>query len=156
MDSGAIVFVISLAMVLLLFSLLRRRGGPAKYPEVVQSLLYDVKLNLILVETFAKREKPKTFETTNWMMNKTRIGFLSESQKQLLKDTFAHIDELNVTIKAAKREKSDSFRSLDVSKLKALLDQCIQELEGWMMDKIGAKELPPKYPSLSGFFFGER
>jgi len=156
MDSGAIVFVISLAVVLLLFSLLRRRGGPGKYPEIIQYILYDIKLNQVLVETFTKREKPKTFETTNWMMNKTRIGFLSESQKQLLKDTFAHIDELNVAIKAAKREKSDSFRGLDVSKLKSLLDQCIQELEGWMMEKVGTKELPPKYPSLSGFFFGER
>lgn len=154
---GSTFFVIiSLAVVLLLFSLVRRRGGPGKYPEVVQFILYDVKLNQVLVDTFKQRPKPKTFETTNWVMNKTKIGFLSETAKKLLKDTFSLIDSVNVEIKAAKKAKSESFRNLDLTKLKEMLDECRKELEDWMMTNVGQKELPPKYPSLSSFFFGER
>jgi len=37
-----------------------------------------------------------------------------------------------------------------------MLDECRKELEDWMMTNVGQKELPPKYPSLSSFFFGER
>jgi len=155
MNSGWVVLV-TVAVVLLLFSLLRRRGGPGKYPEVVQYILYDVKLNQVLVDTFKQRPKPKTFETTNWTMNKARIGFLSETLKKLLKDTFAMIDGFNGEIKAAKRAKSESFRNLDLTKLKEMLDECRKELEDWMMTNVGQKELPPKYPSLSSFFFGER
>lgn len=153
---GGWIVIVSVAVVLLLFSLLRRRGGPAKYPEVVQFILYDVKLNQVLVDTFKQRQKPKTFETTNWAMNKTKIGFLSETAKKLLKDTFALTDTFNVEIKAAKRAKSDSFRNIDLTKLKEMLDECRTELEDWMMKNVGQKELPPKYPSLSSFFFGER
>ena len=153
---GGWIVIVSLAVVLLLFSLLRRRGGPAKFPEVIQYILYDVKLNQVLVDTFKQREKPKTFETTNWVMNKARIGFLSETVKKLLKDTFVLIDTFNVEIKAAKRAKTESFRNLDLTKLKEMLDECRKELEDWMMQNVGRKELPPKYPSLSSFFFGER
>ena len=153
--SGWLV-IVSIAVIMLLFSLLRRRGGPGKYPEVVQYILYDVKLNQVLVETFKQREKARVFEVTNWTMNKTRIGFLSETQKKLLKDTFALTEEVNKEIRAAKKAKSESFRNLDLTKLKEMLDECRKELEDWMMTNVGQKELPPKYPSLSSFFFGER
>jgi uncharacterized protein YpuA (DUF1002 family) len=153
--SGWLV-IVSIAVIMLLFSLLRRRGGPGKYPEVVQYILYDVKLNQVLVETFKQRQKAKIFEVTNWTMNKTRIGFLSETQKKLLKDTFALTEEVNKEIRAAKKAKSESFRNLDLTKLKEMLDECRKELEDWMMTNVGQKELPPKYPSLSSFFFGER
>ena len=153
--SGWLV-IVSIAVIMLLFSLLRRRGGPGKYPEVVQYILYDVKLNQVLVETFKQRQKAKIFEVTNWTMNKTRIGFLSETQKKLLKDTFALTEEVNKEIRSAKKAISESFRNLDLTKLKEMLDECRKELEDWMMTNVGQKELPPKYPSLSSFFFGER
>ena len=43
-----------------------------------------------------------------------------------------------------------------MTKLKENLDECRKELENWMMAKVGTKELPLKYPSMSSFFFGER
>lgn len=156
MDSGALFVVISIVLVLLLFSLLRRRGGPGKYPEVVQFILYDVKLNQIIAENLPKYEKPRTFEYTNWTMNKTKIGFLSETLKKNLNESFKLVDEFNKIIKAAKKGKSDSYKHLDTTRLRELLEECRKELEDWMMTNTGQKELPPKYPSLSSFFFGER
>jgi hypothetical protein len=89
-------------------------------------------------------------------MNKTKIGFLTETQKTLLKETFTLTDELNVQIRAAKKEKSDSYKSLDLTKYKELLEKSQKELEDWMVTNTGQKELPLKYPSLWNIFTGDR
>ncbi len=52
MATGSWVIIAIVGIVLIFFSLLRRRGGAAKYPEVVQALLYDVKLNQALALHF--------------------------------------------------------------------------------------------------------
>lgn len=156
MNASGWLLMLSIAIVVLLFSLLRKRGGPSKYPEVVQYILYDIKLNQALVDTFQQRIKPRRFENVNWQMNKTKISFLGESLKEALKETFSLVDEFNKQIQAAKKARTESYKSLDLTHFKDLLTKCRQELEDWMVSTTGQKELPPKYPSLSSFFFGER
>jgi hypothetical protein len=158
MNFGTWLLIISLAAIVVLFMLLRPRAGSRKYPEIIQFILYDIKMNQALVETFPKRDKPKTFESNNWEVNKTKIGFLTETQKDLLKETFALADELNIVIKAAKRDRSDlsSYKNLDLTKFKELLDRCQKELEDWMVTTTGQKEMPLKYPSILSILFGER
>ncbi|MCX6003082.1 MAG: hypothetical protein NTX46_01365 [Chloroflexi bacterium] len=150
------LIIITLAIILIPFSLLRRRGGPAKYPEIVQSLLYDINWNQALAETCQLRDKPHRFENSNWLMNKNRLGFLGESLKQALQETFALVEEFNRQMKEAKKAKSDSYKTIDLARFKELLARCRQELEDWMVAKTGQKELPPKYPTLMGSLFGER
>jgi len=154
--SSTWLVIIILLIILLLVSLLRRRGGPAKYPEIVQSLLYDIRCNQALAETFLLREKPHRFEDSNWQMNKSRVGFLGESLKQNLRESFTLVEEFNTQIKECKKTHSDSYKGIDLTKFKELLAKCRQELEDWMVDKTGQKELPVKYPTMTGFFFGER
>jgi hypothetical protein len=156
MTFGSWILIISLFIILLLFTLLRPRSNPRKYPEIIQSLIYDIKLNLVLVETFLQRIKPRIFEHNNWEINKTKIGFLTETQKTLLKETFTLTDELNVQIRAAKKAKSDSYKSLDLTNYKELLEKSLKELEDWMVTNTGHKELPLKYPSLWNIFTGDR
>ena len=154
METWEIILIIGI--VLILFSLVRRRGGAAKYPEVVQALLYDVKLDQALAEHFLEITKLRRFENVNWLMNKDKIGFLGESLKDMLRETFKLVEEFNQEIKAAQKAKSDSYKTIDLTRFKELLDKCRQELEDWMVQKTGQKELPPKYPTLWGSLFGER
>jgi len=154
--TGSWVIIAIVGIVLIFFSLLRRRGGAAKYPEVVQALLYDVKLNQALALHFLEIVKPRRFENVNWLMNKDRIGFLGESLKEMLIEVFAKVEEYNKQIKEAQKAKSDSYKAIDLTRFKELLEKCRQELEDWMVQKTGQKELPPKYPTLMGTFFGER
>ena len=154
METWEIILIIGI--VLILFSLVRRRGGAAKYPEVVQALLYDVKLDQALAEHFLEITKMRRFENVNWLMNKDKIGFLGESLKDMLRETFKLVEEFNEQIKAAQKAKSDSYKTIDLTRFKELLDKCRQELEDWMVLKTGQKELPPKYPTLWGSLFGER
>lgn len=155
MDSSWIV-IIAMAIILILFSLVRRRGGPAKYPEIIQSLLYDIKYNQALSQAFPSLEKPRHFNDSNWQFNKSKIGFLGESTKQKLKELFGMAAEFNLQIKECKRNRSDSYRSIDLTRFKELLAQCREDLENWMIEKVGSKELPMKYPTLGDFFFGSR
>lgn len=156
MSSGTWILLIVLGIIVIIFTLIRPRTNPQKYPEIIQYVLYDIKMNQILVETFSTRTKPKTFERNNWEMNKTKISFLSETQKELLKETFALTEEFNVVIKSAKKDKSDSYKNLDLSKFKELLEKCRKELEDWMITNTGQKEIAMKYPSMWSTFFGER
>ena len=154
METWEIILIIGI--VLILFSLVRRRGGAAKYPEVVQALLYDVKLDQALAEHFLEITKLRRFENVNWLMNKDKIGFLGESLKDMLRETFKLVEEFNQQIKAAQKAKSDSYKTIDLTRFKELLDKCRQELEDWMIQTTGQKDLPPKYQTLMGTFFGER
>jgi hypothetical protein len=119
-------------------------------------LLFDVRINLALAKFFPELKKPRNFENTNWMMNKDKIGFLGESLKLMLRETFAMAEEYNKQIKAAKKARSDSYKNLDLTRFKELLEKCRQELEDWMIQTTGSKDLPPKYPTLMGSLFGER
>ena len=156
MGTGSWVLIAIVGIVLIFFSLMRRRGGVAKYPEVVQALLFDIKLNQALAIHFLEIEKPRRFENVNWQMNKDKVGFLGEELKEMLREIFAKVEEYNKLIKEAKKARSDSYKSIDLARFKELLDKCRQELEDWMVQKTGQKELPPKYPTLMGTLFGER
>lgn len=156
MNLGPLILVLSVVVAVVLFSLLRGRGGVRHRPEVVQNLLYDIRLNQALVEVFHLRAKPRKFEKTNWEINKSRIGFLADSLKETLRSTFAIVEELNQEIKRVRKDKTLSYRSIDVSRLVEPLAACRKGLEGWMMENVGTTELPPRYPSITGFLFGER
>ncbi len=160
MDPGALVLVLSVVVVVILFSFLRGRGGVRRQPEVVQFLLFDVKMNQALVDAFYDRKKIRSFERTNWEINKSKISFLSESLKDTLRVTFALVEELNEEIKvvqkAVKKDTTRDRREVDVTKLTEPLAKCREGLEGWLIDTIGTTEVPIRYPSISGFLFGER
>ena len=146
------------AGIILVFYLFRRAGlgGVRNRPNVIQGLLYDVRLNQALVETFYLREKPKKFDINNWKLHGDNIDFLEESLQNTLSETFGIVEELNQEIRQAKKLKTKSHLNLDTSKLKGSLARSRKGLEDWMMDNIGSKELPTKYPSLFGWFLGDR
>jgi LPXTG-motif cell wall-anchored protein len=154
--SSILILVAVLVIVLILFSLTRKRNAAAKYPEIVQSLLYDIRFNQGLAEHLPELKKPHRFENSNWMLNKEKIGFLGETLKEKLKENFGLVEEFNKQIKEAKKARSDSYKTIDLTRLKQLLGECRAELEDWMVEKTGSKDLPPKYPTISGMFFGER
>ncbi len=156
MNSGPIVVVLSIVFIIVAFSFLRGKGGVSHKPEVIQFLLFDIKINQALVSTFYDQKKIRSFERTNWEINKSKISFLNESLKETLRRTFAMVVEVNEEIKAVKKDKTRDRREVDVSRLTDPLDKCRRGLEGWLMETLGTTEVPPRYPSLTGFLFGER
>jgi len=155
MDPQMIFLLVTLGVILLLFSLLRRRGGPKKYPEVVQYLLWDIKLNQALVSTFKTREKVRYFEQNGWLLNKTKIGFLSETVKDMLKEVFTLVAEYNTVIRTSKKNKDANYRNLDLNHFQELLEKCRKELEDWMVKTTGSTEYQQKAPGISSFFLGD-
>ena len=154
MDYGVLAVVLSLILIIAVFSFLRGRGGVMQRPEVVQFVLYDVKMNQALVEAFYMREKPKRFEKSNWDINKKKIGFLDESLQETLRMTFGMVEDLNQDIKLVKKNKT-SHHSIDVTTLVEPLATCRKGLEDWMMENLGTTEPPTKYPSIwDTLFYG--
>jgi len=155
MDPQIVFLIVTLGVILVLFSLLRRRAGPKKYPEIVQYLLWDIKLNQALVANFQTRTKVRYFEQNGWLLNKTKIGFLSETVKDMLKEIFTLVAEYNAVIRASKKNKDANYLSLDLNHFQELLTKCRKELEDWMVKTTGSVEYQPKAPGISSFFLGD-
>ena len=154
MNTGAIWVVVSLLIVVALFSFLRGRGSVRRHPEIVQLILIDVKMDQALVTAFYLREKPKQFERNNWELYKNEVGFLGESLNETLRLTFSIVEDLNQEIKFAKKNKT-SHQSINVNTLTEPLAECRKGLEDWMMEHLGTTEPPLKRPSFIGTFFGQ-
>ena len=57
----------------------------------------------------------------------------------------------------AKKHKSASYMvNVNADKLKVPLAKSKQELEEWLLENVGAKEPPPKYPGIIDGLFGRR
>ena len=164
MDAGELwtrlPFVIAIiVLVLLQFVFRRRRGGRKERtpPEVVQSLLNEVKLNLTLIETSLSRQQVKRFKTDSWKRNKTKLDFLDQSLQTTLFNAFGIAEDFNQQIDAAKRHKSTIYPSdINVDRLGKPLTKSKEGLEEWLQENIGSKELPPRYPGVFDDFFGGR
>ncbi|UCB42079.1 MAG: hypothetical protein JSV77_06305 [Dehalococcoidales bacterium] len=154
MDTGAIWVVVSLLIVVALFSFLRGRGSVRRHPEIIQLILTDVKMDQALVSAFYLREKPRKFERNNWELYKNDVGFLGESLNETLRLTFSIVEDLNQEIKLVKKSKT-SHQSINVAKLTEPLAACRKGLEDWMMEHLGTTEPPLKRPSFLGTFFGQ-
>jgi len=57
------------------------------------------------------------------MLNKDKINFLGESAKEMLREIFAMVEDYNKQIKAAKKAKSDSYKSIDLTRFKRIAGQ---------------------------------
>jgi hypothetical protein len=154
METGALWVILSLVVVVMLFSFLRGRGGVRRRPELVQLILNDVKMDQALVEVFYVREKPRKFERNNWALYKNNLGFLGESLNETLRLTFGMVEDLNQEIKLAKKNKT-SHQSINVTKLNEPLKASRKGLEDWMMENLGTTEPPLRHPSFLGTFFGQ-
>lgn len=157
MDLGSIPFILTVVLLLVVFYFFRGRGGGVRNrPELIQSLLSEVKLDQALLETFNLRQKPKKFETTSWQIYENRIDFLEEWLQDALAKAFGMIEDFNQQIQIAKKEKSVSYMNIDVAKLRGPLAKSKKGLEDWLEETTGHRELPIRYPSPFGWFFGER
>jgi len=155
MGSGVLLVIFTIIVLVVIIALWRGAGGVKNRPQLVQNLLWDVKLNQGLVETFYLREKPRKFATTHWQASKTMLGFLEESLRSTLAEAFGMVEDSNQQIETVKRDKSGDHRDINVGKLNEPLARSKQGLEDWLLENTGHKELPPKYPSLRGTLFGE-
>ena len=75
---------------------------------------------------FLEIVKPRRFENVNWKMNKDKISFLGEALKEMLREVFAKVEEYNNQIKADQKAKSDSYKTIDLTRFKELLEQMPQ------------------------------
>ena len=148
--------LIGLVVILVLFAFFRRGGSIRRRPEMIQGLIYELRLNQVLVETFHLREKPRRFETTHWQINKEKLDFLDESLRGTLTWVFERVEDFNRQIKAAKKAKTLHQLNLNVEELKEPMAESRKGLEDWLEEHTGHRELPPRYPTLFGSLFGER
>lgn len=111
----------------------RRRKVEKTEPEIVGSLFLDVNENLRLMGGFSLRGRPKKFKTDSWKRNSEKVGFLAQSLRDTLSQTFALAEDFNQRIDRARKERASVYLTgIDVHKLEAPLTKSKQGLEEWI------------------------
>ena len=155
MDFNPVPLIIILVIVAVIFTWVRLGGSRVRHrPDYVQRLIYEIRLNQALVETYPKREKPRRFETTIWRMFNNEMDFLDDSLQEKLTDVFDTLLDYNEQIHAAGKTKTYDQLNINVNKIKKPLARCRKELEDWLEEATGHRELPTKYPGIFGWWFG--
>ena len=155
MNFNPLPVIIILIVFAIVFTWVRFGGSKVRQrPDYVQRLIYEIRLNQALVETFRNREKPRKFETTTWRMFHNEMDFLEDSLQENLSDVFDIILEYNEQIQAAKKTRTYDQLNINVNKIKKPLAICRKELEDWLEETTGNRELPTRYPGMFGWWFG--
>lgn len=160
MDLSAIAenlpLILGVVFFILIQAYLRRHKPEKTSPEIVQSLLNDIKANLQTIEAFPTQQKFKKLKIGSWNRNKKRLKFLDESLQATISDTFDMVDELNRQISAANKQKSAAYLyDINLSTLEKPLNKSKEGLEKWLQENIGKKEVT-KYPGLFDDFLWKR
>ena len=146
-------FILSIIVVVVLqFIFIRRRRKPeTTHPEIVQSLLSEIKLNHALAELFEAGQKLKKFEAVSWQRNKGKLDFLDQSIQVTLSDAYMMIEDFNQQIIASKKYRSSGYMaSIDMEKLKVLLTKGREGLEEWFLRAVGENNI---YSSISRILY---
>ncbi len=126
----------------------RARGTPLGR---VATILGEVNHNAKLVENFSFHYRIGKMQTRNWQRNKDKVDFLPRDLWVALSKVFEMSEEFNERIGAARRVKSDSYMAgIDVSKLKAPLAKCKQELTLWLQENMQNPDYVQKRRGLFG------
>jgi hypothetical protein len=146
-----------IAFIILQFFLNRRQKLEKTTPEIIHSLLSEVKQNLKFIEISAIKPQFKKLKNDAWKRNGNRIDFLDEPLRTTLSDTFNMVDEFNQQIDIAKKRGSTSYiYDINPSKLEKPFTNSKEGLEEWLVTNTGRKDLPPKYPGIFDGLFGGR
>lgn len=146
-----------IAFIVLQFFLNRRRRPERTAPEIVHSLLSEVKQNLQLIGASAIKPQFKKFKNDAWKRNGNRLDFLEEPLRTALSDTFNMVDEFNQQIDIAKKRGSTSYiYDINPSKLEKPFTNIKEGLEEWLVANTGGKTPPIKYPGIFDGLFGGR
>ncbi len=149
-------FILAVVFFLLIQFYLRRHKPERTAPEIVQSLLNDIKANLQIIEASSLQSKLKNLKAGSWNRNNKRLDFLDESLKTTISGTFDMVGELNRQISAANKQKSAAYLyNINFDALEKPLNKSKEELEKWLQENIGKKEVT-KYPGLFDDFSWRR
>jgi len=162
MDFGDIAdnLPIIITVVLLIFFQFffrRRRQQETTEPDIVQSLLSEVRLNLAIADIYTMHWRTKRFETTSWQRNLTKLDFLDQPLQRALSDAYTMALDFNQQIAEAKKYKSTSYMaSISVDRLKGPLTESKEGLEDWLESGAGTEETSSPSSGVLDDFLGRR
>ena len=147
-----LIFVAVLIAFLILFSMLRRNPQKAR-AEAVRGLLSEIRLNIILTDTFERQPKPIKFTTTAWQLHKKKLEFLDKPIQEDLAGLFGIALDYNQRLSAAKKARSTEKIPVDLESMKERLSRIKSGLEDWLLANVGSADQSER-PSMFGGLFG--
>ncbi len=147
-----LLFVGVIVAFLLVFSMMRGKNPAKARSEIVRTLLAEIRINMILVDTFDRQPVPRRFEVTGWQLHKKKVGFLDKALQQDLSETFDIELDYNRRLKVARKSKSADRVPLDCESMKAPLLRIKLGLEDWLLANVGSIDQAERPGMMDGLF----
>ncbi|MBP1706318.1 MAG: hypothetical protein H6Q39_42 [Chloroflexi bacterium] len=146
------VFIIVIVL-LLIWSITRRRKSGNTNIDAVGSVLTDVNANQkILEERMTNWQSKKKFQTRSWRMNSDRLNFLEPSLISAMNEAFTLAEDFNTRIDTAR--KNNAFATLQDMPLEKLRDPLNKSREGltiWLRTNYQSQAQTNQRSGCSGF-----
>jgi hypothetical protein len=155
MDGGLgekLLFVGVIVAFILVFSMMRTRNPARVRSEIVRTLLAEIRINTILVDTFERQPVPRRFEVTGWQLHKKKVGFLDKALQGDLSGSFDMMVDYNRRLKVARKTKPADRAPLDFESMKAPLLRIKQGLEDWLLANVGSIDQTERPGMIDGLF----
>jgi hypothetical protein len=147
-----LLFVGIVVAFLIVFSLMRSRNPVRIRSEIVRTLLAEIRINTILVDTFERQPVARRFEVTGWQLHRKKAGFLDKTLLEDLGATFGTAVDYNRRLKTARKSKSADPVPLDHESMKAPLLRVKQGLEDWLLANVGSIDQSERPGMIDGLF----
>jgi len=147
-----LLFVAVIVGFIMLFSLMRGRNPRKERAEIVRTLLSELRINIILVDTFDRQPKPRNLEVTGWLLHKKKVGFLGKELQKDLSDAFTMAVDYNRRLKAARKARSDEKVTLDLEAMQPAHSRIKKGLEDWLLANVGNIDQKERPGMLDGLF----
>lgn len=147
-----LLFIAVIVGFIMLFSMMRGRNPRKERAEIVRTLLAELRINIILVDTFDRQPKPRNFEVTGWLLHKKKTTFLDKALQKDLSEAFTRAVDYNRANKAARKAKSTEKVPLDLEVMGQTQARIKQGLEDWLLANVGGIDQKERPSMLDGLF----
>ena len=147
-----LILVVVVVGFVLLFSVFRGRNPLKVRAELVRTLLSELRVNIILVETYLQQPRPRRFETTHWQLNRKKFAFLGKAVQDDMDIFFQKAIDHNARLKAAKKAKSTEVVVPDLEGMNAPMKRIKLGLEDWLLANVGRIDDQERPSMIDGMF----
>jgi hypothetical protein len=149
-----LLFVAAIFAFIMLFALMRGKDPRRARADIVRTLLSELRIDTILVDTWDRQPVQRYFEVTGWQLHKKKLQFLEKDLQKDIADVFGLAVDYNMRLRAARKAKSTEKVAPELETMKEAIPRVKRGLEDWLLANVGSIDQQERPGLIDGLFGG--